>query len=425
MKSAVLALLILLASPGMAWEQTHPDAKSEQPSIVAEQVYPTGDSAGTSGALQSTATSCRGPVAAIVDSSDSMGPFAASVLTETRALITALQDGTRFRLVSVDSEVHSVFSGVMDSQTRKEALSEIGQLAFTIKYTDLGEGLAEAQRWFEGTGFCPGTIVLFTDGEPFPKRNSKFAKYSFEELINDPLLIGQQHRLLIRLYKSQSNLQIHRSNVKVFAGPPQFDSLFAAPVSERNEKPRPQAGLLRKWKWRMAIVMGAVLFIVIVWSAGRTLYLRVKQSRLLAKREAALAPVEKDTPRTPPEPVPAPRTRFAVGFGERELYVEPDRKQSLVGGVVYADLFINGCPRIVLLELTADDHLQIENVGEGLVKAGKLPIPPGAHEVLPMGRIELALGEYIVIVRPESFFYQEVPVTSSAVDAIGGNNDIS
>jgi hypothetical protein len=346
----------------------------------------------------------KAPKALIVDTSDSMKKFDGAVKKDVLAFLASQPDETRIRITGVDAGTHAIFSGVLDFHTRKEAANEIDQITFTTPYTDLAAGLVDAQSWLQrvGTGGENGLILIFTDGRPWPPKNSKFTKRSFGSLLNDALLVPESRQLMVRLYAPAPDLHVDRHNIRILEGDVHFGDLFrpAPPPA-----PHPVVEARPRWNWWLAI--GVSTLLLLLWAVGAHRSLQEWwRARLLAK--------ETEEMQAPVEPIPAPLvvapmarllTRFSVRSAGEEVIADRGRPRVLVGNLVQADLYLTQCSGAVLLELQeTDGQLFAENVGEETIRIGRRPLDPAAGTLLPQGRIEIGLGAMTVVVRTETYY---------------------
>jgi hypothetical protein len=350
------------------------------------------------------------PVVTVIDTSGSDAKYASAIQNDLKSLLTAFPDGSRVTICTVDTHARTIFSGVVDAVSRADALREASNLRYR-GWSDLGAGVAEAQRLLHASGAARGVVVLLSDGDVRPEKKSKYRGRTLQQILDDPLLLASDTTLLLRLYENVPGLQVKRTNVRVFSTAPPFAQIFAPPQPAKPAPPPPApTGTRHRISWYAALALTAVFFGGLAASGIRAVGVKRRQHReaqeLRAMQDLA---VHEEAPPVAPEPVARESLRYAVRWKGREAYLAGDHPQITLGDDWDAT-FSFGDGGTVRLLLAADGKgLRLDNVGTKPVYVGRLQVGPGRTRPLPQDRLEIGMGRECVTVVPEMFIETVAP----------------
>lgn len=349
-----------------------------------------------------------------IDTSKSMVRYLPEVRSDVAALVDALGSSGTVSLVSIDSSAHTLFEHELDAPSRKSLIETVKRLVAAGQQTDLGNGL-ESIRILRSHGRT--RIFLFTDGNPKVARGSKFYNRSFEQLLNDRILVPDDVEVFVRIYGT-SALKLQRPNVRVFRSAPNWKSALSEGsenLDTNSQPPAPAAGISSKWLMGgIVTAMVTVLSLILIVRMRRVESARKAAAQAEAKMRLPVEIVDEEQPPEVPAPVFRPRVVVEADGTTRSAALDQEHREVKIGDSWDADLFIDDCAGCAaVLRVSGSENqsrlpVSLENRGNSSLSIGSLQVEPGRSQALPFGYVEIRLGNTVF-----HKFDQLVEVTSS------------
>lgn len=331
-----------------------------------------------------------------VDGSRSMRDTIQEMRAAAIDLVKAIPDGDTLTILSAGSVTTPILTTVISAQTRTMAVDALSLLSADASYTDLGSTIATASSVLSHSPASEKRIYLFTDAEPKPQPNTRFAGRTLESLLGDSTVLASRTKLYVVVpngVTTKANLPVNAQFIRPgeWAIPAPLPATPAVVVT-------PEVDML---PWVLAA--GGVSSIGLLAGVGALVARRRRKRDLKADALALMPPPEPVDGEAAKRPAAVRSSGFIVRSRDQDVELTHGRPGLEVGGQWNATVLLpNADGAGVRLAVTHRGLLQVVNTGAGVVFVGALPLPAGSTRVLPLGVITLRIGAESVVAVPSN-----------------------